>query len=94
MNQGVKNPFRYENASTLITVPDVATVLTGEFPNECRSMRNYLEAKEKESFENTLSNNDKSTKSHYKVKKMSTEGLGSDNSKKLLLVQSKASLNS
>ena len=33
---------------------DVYTEITGDFLNECRSMRNYLEAKEKQSFENLM----------------------------------------
>ena len=39
------------------------TEITGDFLNECRSMRNYLEAKEKQSFENQIPKDAKSKKS-------------------------------
>ena len=39
------------------------TEITGDFLNECRSMRNYLEAKEKQSFENQIPKDAKSRKS-------------------------------
>ena len=50
------DPFhRFENhTATLISAPDVATEFTGDFPNECRSMRHYLETKEKENVDNTI----------------------------------------
>lgn len=39
------------------------TEITGDFLNECRSMRNYLEAKEKQSFENQIPKDAKSQRS-------------------------------
>ena len=42
------------------------TEITGDFLNECRSMRNYLEAKEKQSFENQIPKDAKSQRSMEK----------------------------
>jgi len=50
---------------------DVYTEITGDFLNECRSMRNYLEAKEKQSFENQITKD--ATKSKKSVERNRAE---------------------
>jgi len=54
---------KYEHSSTWVSGHDVYSDITGDFGNECRSMRNYLEAKEKQSFENQIPKDAKSQKS-------------------------------